>query len=139
MPVAYMYCTYVFAGVILLVLVAAATLPLYIRYRRRKLHERSFDVFVSYRVSSDVALVEKLYHLLTERGLRVWWVKKNLLWGQRWLLKVRIKLLLLLRRRLVLLLRWLLLRARRPTTWLRSGHCARDATAVSEPEVSEPH
>ena len=43
-----------------------------------------FDVFLSYRVASDVKHVEYLYNLLTERGIKVWWDKKCLLPGMPW-------------------------------------------------------
>ena len=50
--------------------------------RRTARHDH--DVFLSYRVASDALLAEKIYHLLLARGLRVWFDKKSLLWGQRW-------------------------------------------------------
>jgi len=43
-----------------------------------------FDVFVSYRVQSDVKHAEILYDKLTEAGLKVWWDKKCLLPGVPW-------------------------------------------------------
>ena len=43
-----------------------------------------FDVFLSYRVASDVKHVEYLYNLLTERGIKVWWDKKCLAPGVPW-------------------------------------------------------
>ena len=46
--------------------------------------EAEFDVFLSYRVDSDKQHVEKLYHLLTAKGLKVWWDKLCLLPGVDW-------------------------------------------------------
>jgi len=43
-----------------------------------------FDVFLSYRVSSDSAHVEILYNLLTGMGLKVWWDKMCLGKGISW-------------------------------------------------------
>jgi serine/threonine protein kinase len=43
-----------------------------------------FDVFLSYRVKSDLGYVEKLYEMLTRRGLKVWWDKKCLQPGEPW-------------------------------------------------------
>jgi len=43
-----------------------------------------FDVFISYRVQSDVKHAEILYDKLTEAGLKVWWDKKSLLPGVPW-------------------------------------------------------
>jgi ankyrin repeat protein/serine/threonine protein kinase len=43
-----------------------------------------FDVFLSYRVSSDVSLVEEIYHRLTGKGFKVWWDKKCLPVGLDW-------------------------------------------------------
>jgi hypothetical protein len=36
------------------------------------------DVFISYRVSTDYELAEKLYTELTKRGVKVWWDKTSL-------------------------------------------------------------
>jgi serine/threonine protein kinase len=44
----------------------------------------AFDIFLSYRVASDTAHVEKLYDLLTARGLRVWWDARCLEPGRDW-------------------------------------------------------
>ena len=46
--------------------------------------EASFDVFISYRVASDLAHAEKLVQLLTAGGLRVWWDKLCLKPGEDW-------------------------------------------------------
>lgn len=35
--------------------------------------QAEFDVFISYRVASDASHAAKLYELLTEKGLKVWW------------------------------------------------------------------
>ena len=43
-----------------------------------------FDVFISYRVSSDLKHAERLYNLLIAAGLRVWWDKKCLESGKEW-------------------------------------------------------
>jgi serine/threonine protein kinase len=43
-----------------------------------------YDVFLSYRVSSDSAHVKLLHDLLEAKGLNVWWDKKCLLPGQPW-------------------------------------------------------
>jgi serine/threonine protein kinase len=43
-----------------------------------------YDVFISYRVASDVHLAEMLYTALQRLELRVWWDKKCLLPGQPW-------------------------------------------------------
>ena len=43
-----------------------------------------FDVFLSYRVSSDSDKVAVLHDRLEARGLKVWWDKKCLLPGQGW-------------------------------------------------------
>jgi serine/threonine protein kinase len=43
-----------------------------------------YDLFLSYRVAADAALVELLYHALTALGLKVWWDKVGLLPGQPW-------------------------------------------------------
>lgn len=43
-----------------------------------------FDTFLSYRVASDAQHVEKLYHLLTDMGLKVWWDKLCLEPGVPW-------------------------------------------------------
>ena len=37
----------------------------------------TFDIFISYRVDSDVATAELLFNMLTARGLNVWWDKKR--------------------------------------------------------------
>jgi serine/threonine protein kinase len=44
----------------------------------------AFDVFLSYRVASDAKNVERLYNLLTARGLKVWWDKVCLEPGVEW-------------------------------------------------------
>ena len=46
--------------------------------------EPNWDVFLSYRVDSDLDHVEELYYALAERGLKPWWDKKCLLPGQNW-------------------------------------------------------
>ena len=43
-----------------------------------------FDVFISYRVASDVDPAEKLYNELGKRGIKVWWDKKCLHVGLDW-------------------------------------------------------
>jgi hypothetical protein len=43
-----------------------------------------FDLFLSYRVNSDVALAEKIYDALTATGLNVWWDKRSLQPGLDW-------------------------------------------------------
>ena len=46
-----------------------------------------FDVFISYRVQSDLEHAEMLYDKLTAAGLRVWWDKKSLAPGVPWQVK----------------------------------------------------
>ena len=46
--------------------------------------QAEYDVFLSYRVASDSHHVEKMYHLLTSQGLKVWWDKLCLLPGVDW-------------------------------------------------------
>jgi len=46
--------------------------------------EPKWDVFLSYRVDSDLDHAEELYHALIASGLRVWWDKKCLLPGLNW-------------------------------------------------------
>jgi serine/threonine protein kinase len=43
-----------------------------------------FDVFLSYRVDSDILMAQDLYHVLTAKGLRVWWDRKSLADGIDW-------------------------------------------------------
>ena len=43
-----------------------------------------FDVFISYRVNSDMDLAKALYDLLTGAGLNVWWDKESLKPGEPW-------------------------------------------------------
>lgn len=43
-----------------------------------------FDVFLSYRVSSDFIHAKYVYELLTARGVRVWWDKKCIAPGEKW-------------------------------------------------------
>jgi ankyrin repeat protein/serine/threonine protein kinase len=43
-----------------------------------------FDVFLSYRVNSDLSLVEEVYHRLIGKGFKVWWDKKCLPVGLDW-------------------------------------------------------
>ena len=43
-----------------------------------------YDVFLSYRVSSDAQHVEKLYNLLTAQGFKVYWDKLCLVPGVNW-------------------------------------------------------
>ena len=44
----------------------------------------SFDVFLSYRVDSDLHMAQDLYHILTAKGLRVWWDRMSLADGVDW-------------------------------------------------------
>ena len=44
----------------------------------------SFDVFISYRVTSDVALAQELFDKLTAAGFKVWLDKERLLPGESW-------------------------------------------------------
>ena len=44
----------------------------------------TFDIFLSYRVASDFNNAEKLYKLLTEAGMKVWWDKVELKPGRDW-------------------------------------------------------
>eukprot|EP00607_Mallomonas_marina_P010574 CAMPEP_0182422392 /NCGR_PEP_ID=MMETSP1167-20130531/8069_1 /TAXON_ID=2988 /ORGANISM="Mallomonas Sp, Strain CCMP3275" /LENGTH=705 /DNA_ID=CAMNT_0024600411 /DNA_START=348 /DNA_END=2465 /DNA_ORIENTATION=- len=46
--------------------------------------EALYDVFLSYRVSSDSKHVKMLYDELVSHGLRVWWDKECLIAGQNW-------------------------------------------------------
>ena len=46
--------------------------------------EAEHDVFLSYRVNSDLHHCELMYEMLTEKGLRVWWDKKCLQPGADW-------------------------------------------------------
>jgi hypothetical protein len=46
--------------------------------------EAAFDVFLSYRVASDASHAERIYNLLSEKGLKVWWDKKCLKAGEDW-------------------------------------------------------
>ena len=46
--------------------------------------EAEYDVFLSYRVNSDLLHCEMMYEMLTEKGLRVWWDKKCLQPGVDW-------------------------------------------------------
>ena len=46
--------------------------------------EALYDVFLSYRVSSDSHHCELMHEMLTEKGLRVWWDKKCLQPGVDW-------------------------------------------------------
>ena len=43
-----------------------------------------FDVFLSYRVVTDISYAEKLYHALTAVGFKVFWDKMSLLPGEPW-------------------------------------------------------
>ena len=43
-----------------------------------------FDVFLSYRVSSDFATAQNLYNKLTDAGIKVWWDNKCLRDGEDW-------------------------------------------------------
>ena len=43
-----------------------------------------YDVFLSYRVSSDLHHCKLMYEMLREKGLRVWWDKKCLPLGMDW-------------------------------------------------------
>ena len=44
----------------------------------------TWDVFISYRVESDLDIASLIYDKLTACGLRVWWDKRCLLPGQNW-------------------------------------------------------
>ena len=46
--------------------------------------EAEYDVFLSYRVNSDMLHCKLMYEMLTEKGLRVWWDKKCLQPGVDW-------------------------------------------------------
>ena len=46
--------------------------------------QAKYDVFLSYRVASDKQHLEKLYNLLTSKGLKVYWDVKCLLPGVDW-------------------------------------------------------
>ena len=46
--------------------------------------EAEYDIFLSYRVKSDLHHCELMYEMLTEKGLRVWWDKKCLQPGVDW-------------------------------------------------------
>ena len=46
--------------------------------------EAVWDVFISYRVATDVHHASALYHALTAAGLRVFWDKKSLRPGEDW-------------------------------------------------------
>lgn len=46
--------------------------------------EAQYDVFISYRVNSDLDIAEILYDNLTKRSLKVWWDKKCLQPGLEW-------------------------------------------------------
>ena len=43
-----------------------------------------FDVFISYRVTADESLAERLYHRLTALNVRVWLDKMCLKDGEKW-------------------------------------------------------
>jgi hypothetical protein len=43
-----------------------------------------FDCFLSYRVATDLQLVEVVYEMLTKRGFKVWWDKQCLPLGKDW-------------------------------------------------------
>ena len=45
---------------------------------------RDFDVFISYRVATDLPHVETLHRLLQKAGLKVWWDKTSLEPGEPW-------------------------------------------------------
>ncbi len=45
---------------------------------------RDFDVFISYRVATDLPHVEMLHKLLQKAGLKVWWDKTSLEPGEPW-------------------------------------------------------
>ena len=46
--------------------------------------ESQYDVFISYRVAADAEHTERLYNLLTKRGLKVWWDRVCLKPGVPW-------------------------------------------------------
>ena len=46
--------------------------------------EAEYDIYLSYRVNSDLHHCELIYEMLTEKGLRVWWDKKCLKPGLAW-------------------------------------------------------
>jgi len=54
------------------------------RMPTRAVIAKPFDVFLSYRVASDKASVEALYHALKAEGLSVWWDKECLKTGLKW-------------------------------------------------------
>ena len=45
---------------------------------------REYDVFISYRVATDLPHVETLHRLLQKAGLKVWWDKTSLEPGEPW-------------------------------------------------------
>jgi len=45
---------------------------------------QDFDVFISYRVATDLPHVEMLHRLLQNTGLKVWWDKTSLEPGEPW-------------------------------------------------------
>ena len=46
--------------------------------------EAEYDIFLFYRVISDLRHCELMYEMLTEKGLRVWWDRKCLQPGVDW-------------------------------------------------------
>jgi hypothetical protein len=54
------------------------------QYTRMVGEDAEYDVFLSYRVASDVQHAELLYELLTEAGMKVWWDKRCLKAGVNW-------------------------------------------------------
>ena len=53
-------------------------------FTRLQGEEPKFDVFLSYRVDSDLRHATDLYEALTDKGLKVWWDRKSLRPGQNW-------------------------------------------------------
>jgi len=54
------------------------------KVRRLPGQQAAFDVFVSYRVSSDKENASFIYEELTKRGVKVWWDAKCLQDGENW-------------------------------------------------------
>ena len=70
--------TVTMSGFIAILLIAFAVYY-YVHYQRKRK-----KVFLSYRVASDKEHVERLYELLVERGIDVWWDKKCLQDAEQW-------------------------------------------------------
>lgn len=54
--------------------------------KTQRLHGETaeYDAFISYRVASDFDHAARLYHLLTARGLKIWWDRVSLQPGVPW-------------------------------------------------------